>query len=62
MLRVTNAIEELAAYEGWTFEVQIRTVLQHAWAEFENDIRFKQGTSAPAAQVQQRAQSTPTRV
>lgn len=51
VLRVTNAIEELAAYEGWTFEVQIRTVLQHAWAEFEHDIRYKQGTSAPSAQV-----------
>lgn len=51
VLRVTNAIEELAEYEGWTFEVQIRTALQHAWAEFEHDIRYKQGTAAPSAQV-----------
>ncbi|MDO5031420.1 GTP pyrophosphokinase family protein [Corynebacterium sp.] len=51
VLRVGTAIEELAAYEGWTFEVQIRTVLQHAWAEFEHDIRYKQGPHAPSAQV-----------
>jgi predicted RNase H-like nuclease/ppGpp synthetase/RelA/SpoT-type nucleotidyltranferase len=32
---------EYAALSGLSAQVQIRTVLQHAWAEFEHDIRYK---------------------
>ena len=31
--------------------MQIRTVLQHAWAEFEHDIRYKRSGEAPDPQI-----------
>lgn len=51
VLRVEEDSDELEDYRGMVFEVQVRTVLQHAWAEFEHDIRYKSGTDHLDPQV-----------
>ncbi|AGF72855.1 GTP pyrophosphokinase [Corynebacterium halotolerans] len=51
VLEVPASVEDLADYEGLAFEVQLRTVLQHAWAEFEHDIRYKRGSPVMDPQV-----------
>ncbi len=44
LIALDAAREGHPSYEmmrGFTAQIQIRTVLQHAWAEFEHDIRYK---------------------
>lgn len=35
------SLQEYLPLRGRTFEIQVRTAAQHAWAEFEHDIRYK---------------------
>jgi ppGpp synthetase/RelA/SpoT-type nucleotidyltranferase len=43
-----TALPEYARYRGLTAEIQLRTVLQHAWAEIEHDIQYKSIETIPA--------------
>jgi ppGpp synthetase/RelA/SpoT-type nucleotidyltranferase len=40
-------LAEYAAYRGLKCEVQIRTILQHAWAEIEHDLGYKSAAGVP---------------
>jgi ppGpp synthetase/RelA/SpoT-type nucleotidyltranferase len=42
-------LAEYQRHEGLTFEIQVRTLLQHAWAEMEHDIQYKSATVIPTA-------------
>lgn len=42
------ALCEYHAFEGIKFEIQIRSVLQHAWAEIEHDIGYKSQIAIPS--------------
>jgi ppGpp synthetase/RelA/SpoT-type nucleotidyltranferase len=41
-------LPEYGAFKGLRFEVQVRTVLQHAWAELAHDRSYKFGPGLPA--------------
>lgn len=40
-------LAEYQRFAGLTAEVQVRTVLQHAWAEIDHDIQYKAVTAVP---------------
>lgn len=41
-------LTENRPYKDMTFEVQIRSILQHAWAEIEHDLGYKATSELPA--------------
>ena len=42
-------LSEYRKFSGLVAEIQVRTVLQHAWAEIEHDIRYKSTSTIPQA-------------
>lgn len=42
------ALPEYARFTGLTAEIQVRTILQHAWAEIEHDIQYKAVYTLPS--------------
>ncbi|WP_221089052.1 GTP pyrophosphokinase [Deinococcus aquaedulcis] len=53
VVEVTPQTPDLSAYAGYKFEVQIRSILQHAWAEIEHDLGYKNREAIPR-EVQRR--------
>lgn len=41
------SLPEYENFKGMKFEIQIRTILQHTWAEIEHDLGYKSKTSVP---------------
>jgi putative GTP pyrophosphokinase len=41
------ALTEYRQYDGIKFEIQIRSILQHAWAEIEHDLGYKSQAAVP---------------
>jgi putative GTP pyrophosphokinase len=42
------ALPEYARFVGLVAEIQVRTILQHAWAEIEHDIQYKPAETLPS--------------
>jgi len=42
-----EALSEWAPFRGLKFEIQIRSILQHSWAEIEHDLGYKSAISIP---------------
>ncbi len=42
-----NKLDEYKRYENIKFEIQIRSILQHAWAEIEHDLGYKSKSDIP---------------
>ena len=40
-------LAEYTRYQGAVVEIQVRTILQHAWAELEHDIQYTSSTAIP---------------
>ena len=50
LVKINGKRTELPEYEphrGLVAEVQVRTILQHAWAEIEHDIQYKASSTTP---------------
>ena len=43
-----STLSEYAPYAGKVIEIQVRTILQHAWAEIEHDIQYQSASVIPA--------------
>lgn len=48
-----SSLPEYAAFGGLGAEIQIRSILQHAWAEIEHDLGYKSQTAVPRDVVRQ---------
>jgi len=44
-----KGLPEYKRFDGLVAEIQVRTVMQHAWAEIEHDIRYKSTSAIPQA-------------